>query len=58
MQNIGNEEHTRGKRADLLLRVGGAHVELRARCQLLGNSGLTRLLVLQRLTHWQNLDIA
>jgi len=42
MQNIGNEEHTRGKRADLLLRVGGAHVELRARCQLLGNSGLTR----------------
>jgi len=42
MQNIGNEEHTRGNRADLPLRFGRAHVESRARCQLLGNSGVMR----------------
>jgi hypothetical protein len=48
MQNIGNERHTSGKRADLPLSVGGAHVKPRARCQLLGNSGVTRLPALQR----------
>jgi hypothetical protein len=58
MQNIGNEEHTRGNRADLPLRFGRVHVESRARCQLLGNSGVMRLLALQRLTPCQNLDIA
>jgi hypothetical protein len=46
MQNIGNEEHTREKWGELPLRVGGVDVELRARCQLLGNSGVMRLLVL------------
>jgi hypothetical protein len=48
MQNTGNEQHTQGKRADLPLRVGRAHVKSRARCQLLGNSRVTRLLVLER----------
>jgi len=42
MQNTGNEEHTRGKRADLRPGVGGAHVEPRAWCQLPGISGVTR----------------
>jgi len=42
MQNIGNEEHTRGNVGDLPLRVGGVHVEPRARCQLLGNSDVMR----------------
>ena len=54
IQITGNEEHTRGKRADLRPRVGGAHVELRAWCQLPGNSGVTRLLVLQRKGRSQN----
>ena len=48
MQSTDNEEHKSGKRPDLPLRVGGAHVEPRAWCQLLGNSGVTRLLALQR----------
>ena len=36
MQNTDNGEHTSGKRADLRPRAGGAHVEPRAWCQLLG----------------------
>jgi hypothetical protein len=48
MQNTGNGQHRKGKRSGLPLRVGGAHVKSRARCQLLGNSGVTRLLVLER----------
>jgi hypothetical protein len=47
MQNTGNGQHRKGKRSGLPLRVGGAHVKSRARCQLLGNSGVTRLLVLE-----------
>ena len=36
MQSTDNEEHKSGKRPDLRPRVGGAHVEPRAWCQLLG----------------------
>ena len=36
MQNTDNGEHTSGERADLRPRAGGAHVEPRAWCQLLG----------------------
>src|SRR5712664_3767646 len=36
MQSTDNEEHKSGKWPDLPLRAGGAHVEPRARCQLLG----------------------
>ena len=41
MQSTDNEEHKSGKRPDLRPRVGRAHVEPRAWCQLLGNSGVT-----------------
>jgi hypothetical protein len=36
MQSTDNEEHKSGERADLRPRTGGAHVEPRAWCQLLG----------------------
>jgi hypothetical protein len=36
MQSTDNEEHKSGERADVRPRTGGAHVEPRAWCQLLG----------------------
>ena len=38
LQDIVNEEHTRGSVANLLPRLGGAYVEARPRCQSPGNS--------------------